>query len=97
MYGRLTLITASPGERSKMEALADWAAPLYPQVQGFSGVTFFADEQEGLYGSLTLWESREAAEAAAATVGSALQEKLAGVGLQGQPRIRTVEIYEPRG
>ena len=97
MYGRLTLITASPGDRSKMEALADTAASRYRQLKGFKGVTFFTDEQEGVYGSLTVWESREDAEAAAAVAGPALREDLAGVALHGQPQIRTVEIYEPRG
>jgi heme-degrading monooxygenase HmoA len=97
MHGRLTLITAGPGERAKMEALADKAASRYRQLKGFKGVTFFADEQEGLYGSLTLWESREDAEAAAAAAGPALREELAGIALRGQPQIRTVDVYEPKG
>jgi len=97
MYGRLTIINAGPGERPKMEAAADHAGPQYRQLQGFKGVTFFADEGEGLYGSLTLWETREDAEAAAAKVGPRLQESLAGVTLRDQPEIRTVEIYEPGG
>ena len=54
MDGRLTIINAGPGERPKMEAAADHAGPQYRQLQGFKGVTFFADEGEGLYGSLTL-------------------------------------------
>jgi heme-degrading monooxygenase HmoA len=97
VYGRLALITVGPGERSKMEAYAEAAAPLYRRLKGFKGVTFFADEREGLYGSLTLWESEEDAEAAAAAAGPALQERLAGVAVRGQPQTRTVEIYEPRG
>ena len=60
-------------------------------------MTFFADEPEGVYGSLTLRESRDDAEAAGAVAGPALREQLAGVDLRGQPQIRTVEIYEPRG
>jgi hypothetical protein len=39
-----------------MEALADKAAPRFRQMKGFKRVTFFADEQEGVYGSLALWE-----------------------------------------
>jgi quinol monooxygenase YgiN len=97
MYGRLTLITADPGERSKMEALADRSVSRYRQLKGFKGVTFFTDEQEGVYGSLTLWESREDAEAAAAVAGPELLKALDGVALRGQPQIRTVEIYEPGG
>ena len=58
-------------------------------------MTFFTDEQEGVYGSLTLWESREDAETATAVAGPALREELAEVALRGQPQIRTVEIYEP--
>jgi hypothetical protein len=69
----------------------------YRGLQGFKGVTFFIDEQEGAYGSLTLWELSEDADAAGTVAGPALQEGLVGVGLQGQPQIRTVEIYEPRG
>ena len=97
MYGRLTLMTVESGERSKMEAIANGAVPLYRQQRGFKGVTFFADERGGVYGSLTLWEPAEDAEAAAAAVGPILQERLAGVVLRGQPQARTVEIYAPEG
>jgi len=97
MYGRLTLVSASPAERAGMEALADKAGSRYESLKGFKGVTFFIDEQEGVYGSLTLWESREDAEAAAAVVGPTLREGLAGMPVRGEPQIRTVEIYEPKG
>jgi heme-degrading monooxygenase HmoA len=96
VYGRLTLITAGPEDRSKMEALADKAAASYRQLKGFKDATFFVDEQEGVYGSLTFWESQQDAEAAAATAGPLLREGLTGAALRGQPQIRTVEIYEPR-
>ena len=97
MYGRLTLIPASPAERAAMEALADKAVGQYRQMKGFKQVTFFTDEQEGLYGSLTLWESREDAEAAGAAAASDLLEELARMTLRGQPQIHTVAIYEPEG
>ena len=97
MYGRLTLIPAGPAERAAMEALADQAVAQFRRLKGFKGVTFFSNEQEGLYGSLTQWESREDAEAAAAAVGPTLQSTLAGMTLRGEPQIRTVEIYEPKG
>ena len=98
MYGRLTLIPASPSQRLEMEALADKAAVQYRQLKGFKGVTFFTDDgEEGLYGSLTLWESKEDAEAAGAVAGPALRQELAGMALRGEPQIRLVEIYEPKG
>jgi len=80
-----------------MEALADRAVARYRQLKGFKQATFFIDETEGVYGSLTLWESREDADAVADVAGPILREGLAGVALRGQPQIRTVEVYEPKG
>ena len=33
-------------------------------MEGFESVTFFLDEDRSLYGAVSIWESREAADAA---------------------------------
>ena len=97
MYGRLNLMQGRPEDRAKMEAIADRFAPLFRQQRGFRDVTFFIDEQAGLYGTFSRWDAREDAEAAGAALRAELQRALADVDLQGPPQIRTVEIYEPKG
>jgi heme-degrading monooxygenase HmoA len=96
MYGRLSLLQGRPGDRARMEPIADRFLPLLQQQTGFQDVTFFLDERSGLYGSFSRWDTREDAEAAGDAMQSELQQAVAEVGLLG-PQIRIVEIYEPGG
>ena len=74
MYATLLTLTLGPGMRSAGEKLADQFAPALKTMKGFKGVTFFGDETTGDYGSLTLWETKEDAEAAAAVTGPKLEQ-----------------------
>ncbi len=96
MYGRLSMMQGQPGDRARMEPIADRFLPLFQRQQGFRDVTFFLDERSGLYGSFSRWDSRDAAEAAGEAMRSEVQRAVAEVGLHG-PQIRLVEIYEPKG
>jgi heme-degrading monooxygenase HmoA len=80
-----------------MEAVADQFAPIMRGLKGFREVKFFLDEQTGTYGALSLWASKEDAEAAAEATRSQFEQAMAEVGLQEPPRLMTVEIYEPKG
>lgn len=73
MYATLLTLTLGPGMRSAGEKLADQFAPALRAMQGFKTVTYFGDETTGEYGSLTLWETKEDAEAAAAVTGPKLE------------------------
>ncbi len=77
-----------------MERVADEASRRVRGMDGFRGVTYLADDAAGDYASLTVWESREAADAAGQASAEQLRQIAADLGRQ--PEIRTFEVYEPR-
>ena len=95
MYAQLVIITLGPGTRSAAEKLADQFAPALRTLKGFKGVTFLGDETVGEYGSLSLWESKEDAEAAGAVIGPQLEQAVSGIA-KAPPTRRFFEVYEPK-
>ena len=93
MYGRLVTVTAVPGSRPSMEAVAAQLAPIYRRLKGFKGISFLVDEQADTYGSFSLWESREDAEAVQQTAGARVQEAIASIAT-GPMQVQIFEIYE---
>jgi heme-degrading monooxygenase HmoA len=91
MYARLSVVSMGPGMRPKMEQLADHLAPRFKALKGYRGVTFLMDEASGDYGSLSLWDSREHAEAASA----AINPQVARI-FQGMLTPWIFEVYEPK-
>ncbi len=95
MIARLLLMDLGAGARSAGEKVADKFAAIYKTMKGFKDATFFVDYETGECGTLTLWESKEDAEAAAAILRPKLQEA-AGSMLKGPPTVRTFEVYKPK-
>ena len=95
MYASLIMLTIGPGMRSTGEELANQFTPVLKSMKGFKGVTFFADVEVGEYGSFSIWESKEDAEAAAATTGPRLEQAVSGI-VKEQPTRRFFEVYEPK-
>ncbi len=95
MYARLTMFTLGPGTRPTAEKIADQLAPVLRDRKGFKNVTFFMDEGVGEYGALTLYESKEDAEAGIAALEPKLQEILADI-VKGPPTLQLFEVYEPK-
>ncbi len=95
MYASLVVVKLGPGMRSAAEKMADQFAPALRTLKGFKGVTFFADETTGEYGSLTLWETKEDAEAAAAVTGPKLEQAVSGI-VKAPPTRRFFEVYESK-
>jgi heme-degrading monooxygenase HmoA len=91
MHARFSVISAGPGMRSRMEELADRLATRLRNLKGFRGVTFLMDDATGDYGSFSLWESREDAEAANAAVSPQVAKIFKGM---LTPWI--FEVYEPK-
>jgi heme-degrading monooxygenase HmoA len=99
MYIRLNMFAVGSGQRPEVETLAERFAPLFRAQKGFKSITFFeADAAAGEYGSLSLWETREEAEAADAALMPQLQQALGGAGLQvrGTPIRRIGEVFVPK-
>jgi heme-degrading monooxygenase HmoA len=94
MYASLIMFTLGPGMRSTAEKLADQFDPALRNLKGFKRVTFLADEAVGEYASLSVWESKDDAEAAAAVTGPQLEQAVSGI-VKGPPTRRYFEVYEP--
>jgi len=89
------MLTLGPGMRSTAEKLADQFATALRALKGFERVTFLGDDTVGEYASLSVWESKEDAEAAAAVIGPQLEQAVSGI-VKGPPTRRFFEVYEPK-
>jgi heme-degrading monooxygenase HmoA len=95
MYARLIKMTLGPNDSAIAESLADAAAKIYRASPGFKSITFFMNEQAGEYGSFSVWESKEAVEAASAKAQPLIKEKV-GALLKNAPAVTAYEVYEPK-
>jgi heme-degrading monooxygenase HmoA len=95
MYARLVLLTTEPGARPAMEQIADSSASQFKAQKGFISISYLVDENETEYGTFSLWESKEDADAALAAMAPTL-EKAAAVA-KAPPNVRLYEVYEPKG
>lgn len=92
---RLAQFSLGSGNQAAAEALAKKLVPAIRSQSGCQSCTFFGDHQTGDYGLAVLWESREAADAAAGVIGPIL---MGGVNeaqgtMQGAPRL--FDVLEP--
>jgi quinol monooxygenase YgiN len=89
----LRLVQFSFAERSAAQALADEIVPAIRSQPGCERCVFFADYDAGDYGIAVLWESQQAADAAAAVISPILMKGIeAGGTVQSR---RLFEVYEP--
>ena len=95
MFVSLNLITIGTQMRSTAEKIADQGLSTVKTLKGFRGVTFFGDVTVGEYGSLSVWESKEDAEAAAAVMGPKVEGAVKGIAT-APPTRRIYELYEPK-
>lgn len=94
MHAELVMINLGSGMRSTAKNIADQLAPIYRTMKGFKGVVFIGDSEAGEYGSLSLWESKEDAEALSGTVKRQLARIVGPVPKQGPSTRRIFEVYE---
>ena len=95
MYAQLLTLSIGPGARSTAQNIADQFALALRAMKGFNTITFFGDDTTGEYGSLTLWETKEDAEAAAVVMGPKLEQAVSGIA-KAPPNRRFFEVYEPK-
>ena len=96
MHSRLVIFKVGPGKHSTIESLVDEFDALYRAQKGFRHVFILGDEASGEYGSFSVWESKEDADAANAVIAPQLQQALSGL-LQGPPERWFFEVLEPQG
>jgi len=92
---RLVQFSLGPDKGSAAESIADGVVPAIRSQPGCESCTFFADYEAGDYGIVVLWESREAAQAAAGVISPILTPLLAEAETSGESR-RLFDVYEPK-
>lgn len=91
MYARLTTFPLRPGTRAAVEeGIDDWVRLLAGQP-GHRRSTFYFTETADQFGSFSVWDSREQAEAVTGNLGAATFQSMASV-IQGPPTTLIVEI-----
>src|SRR5258708_21139342 len=75
---RLVQFNLGAGQRSAAQAIANKIVPEIRAQQGCERCEFFADDSTGDYGLVVLWESHQAADAAAMLITPILMPALAG-------------------
>ncbi len=96
MYMRMSLAALKPGMGDAWRRMVDGYDPVIQQLAGFVAVTYYCDDEAALAGSLSVWESKEAAEAAAAAADEKTREILASL-YRGTPIVQVLRVYEPTG
>ena len=94
MYAQLVILHLGPGMRSTAEKIADQLTPVLKTLKGFKSATFMGDDTTSEYGCLSLWESKEDAEAASTVIRPQMEQALSGIA-KGPPTVRLFEVYEP--
>ena len=92
MHARLTTFSLRPGTRAEAELIADRFSQLLCEQPGHRHSTFYFTEGGDQLGSFSVWDSREQAEAATLSVGTAAQEALGDL-LEGTWIVQIMEVF----
>lgn len=96
MYARLSQLVLKPGTMSSALESIDAAAGAMKSLKGFKSVVFLSDVETNEVGSLSLWETKEDAEAALQAMGPKMAEMVGGF-LERPPVTKLFEVHEPKG
>jgi len=92
MHALLTMFTLGPGMDEFADKLGENFSSALRSQEGFKGLTMFRNDETGECGGLSIWLSKQDAEAALATTGSKLKEALSGV-VKGEPKRGLYEVW----
>jgi heme-degrading monooxygenase HmoA len=96
MYARLSTYPLRPGTRAAVEeGLEHWIRLLAAQP-GHRRTTFYFTAAEDRFGSVSLWDSREQAEAVTGALGAATMQSMGAV-MTGPPTTEIVEVVHDAG
>jgi len=94
MYAVLVLFTLGPGTREIADKSGEGFGGMLQIMKGFKGMTMIGDYDTGEYGGMTLWETKEDAEAALAATQAPMRESL-GALLKAPPMAKVYQVWEP--
>ncbi len=92
MHVLLTMFTLGPGMEEFGDKLGENFSSTLRSQKGFKRLTMFRNDDTGECGGLSIWQSKEDAEAALATTGSKLKEALTGVA-KGEPKRGVYDLW----
>ncbi|MDH3375967.1 MAG: hypothetical protein OEQ39_03245 [Gammaproteobacteria bacterium] len=95
MYARNFTFKTIAENRKIIEELADEIFSYTKSLQGFVSATYTVSEDETEYGSFTIWETKEDAIAAGASIREKVMPRLEGI-VTAPPVISVMEVYEPK-
>jgi heme-degrading monooxygenase HmoA len=92
MYSLFTMFTLGPNAQQTADKLGENFSTLLKGLKGYKSLTMFRNDDTGECGGLSLWESKEDAEAALETTGSALKDALGDV-VKERPKRGVYEVW----
>jgi len=95
MYARYFSFKSTPERRKDIEALADDIVVYTRSLKGFVSATYLISEDETHYGSFTIWDSKQDAEAGGAAIREKSMSTLEGLAT-APPEVVVVEVYQPK-
>jgi heme-degrading monooxygenase HmoA len=95
MFARSVRYNLRAGSRSTFETYVNELAPLYRGQPGFCSLTTMVEGPLAEFVVLSIWETKEDAEAAGAVRPESLQ--WLDRALLGPPVVRIYEVFEPHG
>jgi len=92
MHVLFTMFTLGPGTQELGDKLGENFSSTLTGLKGFERLTMFRNDETGECGGLSIWQSKQDAEAALAATGSKLKEALTGV-VKGEPKRAVYEVW----
>lgn len=93
MYVLFTIFTLGPGMQDTADKLGENFSSFLKELKGFRRLTMFRDDETGECGGLSLWESKDDAEAALKHTGAKLKDALTGI-VKGEPKRGIYEVWQ---
>ncbi len=93
MHVLLTTFTLGPGTKEVADKIGEQFLAMLKGMKGFESMTMFGDDENGEYGGLSLWATKEDAEAALAGTEGPMKESVGSL-LKGPPVRKVFKLWE---
>lgn len=95
MYAALTTFTLGPGTKELADKMGEQFTAMLQGMKGFQSMTMFGDYDTGEYGGLSIWATKEDAEAALAGTEEPMKQAVGDL-LKGAPVRKVFELWGGR-
>jgi heme-degrading monooxygenase HmoA len=97
MYVLLTLFTLGPGTKEMADQMGEQFTAMLKSMKGFQSMTMFGDDDTGEYGGISIWATKEDADAVMAATEGPMKEALADR-VKAPPVRKLYQVWEsPKG